>query len=86
MWTANLIIYLEILILVRLLSFRQKDTTSIRTLPITIPSSDEQRRIVARIEELTKRMEEARGIVREIEEELNIFTPSILSKAFRGEL
>lgn len=46
----------------------------------------EQRRIVARIEELTKRAEEAWQIVRKIEEELDLFTPSLLSKAFRGEL
>ncbi|MDL2121805.1 MAG: restriction endonuclease subunit S [Deltaproteobacteria bacterium] len=53
---------------------------------IPVPSLNEQRRIVARIEELTRRAEEARRILREAEEELISFTPALLAKAFRGEL
>jgi type I restriction enzyme, S subunit len=56
------------------------------SLEIPVPPLDEQRRIVARIEELTRRVEEARQILRKIEEELISFTPTLLSKAFRGEL
>jgi len=41
---------------------------------------------VARIEELTRRAEKARQVLQEIEEELISFTPSLLAKAFRGEL
>jgi len=53
---------------------------------IPVPPLGEQRRIVARIEELTRRAEEARRVLHEIEDELDRFTPSLLSKAFRGEL
>jgi len=56
------------------------------SLEIPVPPLDEQRRIVARIEELTRRAEEARQILREIEKELISFTPALLAKAFRGEL
>jgi type I restriction enzyme S subunit len=56
------------------------------SIEIPVPPLDEQRRIVARIEELTHRAEEARQILRKIEEELISFTPALLSKAFRGEL
>ena len=53
---------------------------------LPVPPLDEQRRIVARIEELTRRAEEARQVLREIEEELISFTPALLAKAFRGKL
>lgn len=54
---------------------------------ITYPVNlNEQRRIVARIEQLTHRAEEARRILREAEKELISFTPALLAKAFRGEL
>lgn len=47
---------------------------------------EEQQRIVSRIEALTKRAEEARKMAKEVEAELDSFTPALLSKAFRGEL
>jgi type I restriction enzyme S subunit len=47
---------------------------------------DEQRRIVARIEELTRRVEEAKKLANETLAELSTFTPALLAKAFRGEL
>jgi len=53
---------------------------------IPVPPVQEQRRIVARIEELTRRAEEARRVLHEIEDELDRFTRSLLAKAFRGEL
>ncbi len=53
---------------------------------IPVPPLTEQRRIVARIEELTKRAEEERNLIREIDTELSNFTPALLAKAFRGEL
>jgi type I restriction enzyme S subunit len=46
----------------------------------------EQRRIVARIEELTRRVEEAKKLANESLTELGTFTPALLAKAFRGEL
>jgi len=53
---------------------------------IPIPPIDEQRRIVARIEELTKRVEEAKKITKATLAELDSFTPALLAKAFKGEL
>ena len=53
---------------------------------IPIPPLEEQKRIVARIEELTKRVEEAKRIAKEALVELETFTPALLAKAFRGEL
>ena len=53
---------------------------------VPVPPLDEQRRIVARIEELTKRVEEARRTIKEVDAELATFTPALLAKAFRGEL
>jgi type I restriction enzyme S subunit len=55
-------------------------------LEIPVPPLEEQRRIEARIKALTERADEARKILREAEEELATFTPSLLTKAFRGEL
>jgi type I restriction enzyme S subunit len=53
---------------------------------IPLPPLAEQRRIVARIEEISRRVEEARNLQQEIHSELNKVIPSVLSKAFRGEL
>ncbi len=53
---------------------------------IPVPPLPEQRRIVKRIEELSKRVEEARLLIRQAEAELTSFTPALLAKAFRGEL
>jgi len=49
-------------------------------------SRDEQHRLVARIEELTRRVGEAKKLAIESLTELDTFTPSLLAKAFRGEL
>ncbi len=49
-------------------------------------STDKQRRIVARIEELTRRVEEAKKVANEALAELSTFTPALLAKAFRGEM
>ena len=58
----------------------------LEAIEIPVPPLEEQRRIVSRIEELTRRVEEARRILKEAEAELAAFTPSLLAKAFRGEL
>ena len=60
--------------------------SQLKAVKIPVPPLDEQRRIVARIEELIRRAEEARRVLHEIEDELDRFTPSLLAKAFRGEL
>ena len=46
----------------------------------------EQRRIVARIDELNRRAEEARKLQQQTEIELESFQSALLAKAFRGEL
>jgi len=53
---------------------------------IPLPSLDEQHRIVARIEEISRRVEEARRLHKESQAGLDKVIPSVLSKAFRGEL
>ena len=74
-------------------SFSQSDSgypslrlSDIAKIKIPVPPLSEQRRIVKRIEELTRRVEEARKFIREAESELAAFTPALLAKAFRGEL
>ncbi|MBI5185101.1 MAG: restriction endonuclease subunit S [Nitrospinae bacterium] len=57
-----------------------------KELEIPIPPLPEQRRIVKRIEELTRRVEATRKLIKEAESELAAFTPALLSKAFRGAL
>jgi type I restriction enzyme S subunit len=49
---------------------------------VPLPSLDEQRRIVARIEELATRIEEARELRRLAVEEANVMIPSFLGKLF----
>jgi type I restriction enzyme S subunit len=53
---------------------------------IPVPPLDEQRRIVARIEELTRRVEELQSILNGLNSEIARFTPALLAKAFRGKL
>ncbi len=56
----------------------------LRQTNIPVPPLDEQRRIVARIEELTRRAEEAMQILHEIEEEIISFTPALLARPSGG--
>jgi len=58
----------------------------LKNVEIPLPPLPEQRRIVKRIEELTRRVEEARTLANKVLVELAAFTPALLSKAFRGEL
>lgn len=58
----------------------------LKNIEIPVPPLSEQRRIVKRIEELTRRVEETRKMIQEAEAELVAFTPALLAKAFRGEL
>jgi type I restriction enzyme, S subunit len=53
---------------------------------IPVPPLEEQMRIVERIEEFTKRVEQAKDITRNALTELETFTPALLAKAFKGEL
>lgn len=61
-------------------------TPSWSTLEIPVPPIDEQHRIVARIEELTHRAQEARNLMVEAENQIIQFQSALLAKAFRGEL
>src|SRR5438270_6037643 len=47
---------------------------------IPLPPLEEQRRIVARIEELTAKVEEARGLRKEVVEKLRRLTPSVVAQ------
>src|SRR6266446_3648870 len=51
---------------------------------VPLPSLEDQRRIVARIEELAARIEEARGLRREAVEEAEALFPSALKSLFEG--
>jgi type I restriction enzyme S subunit len=53
---------------------------------IPLPPLDEQRRIVARIEELMQRIEELRRLHEESGREIAAMSGAVLAKAFRGEL
>lgn len=53
---------------------------------IPLPLLGEQRRIVERVEALTRRLDQARQLHREVEIELAAFVPALLAKAFRGKL
>lgn len=58
----------------------------LKEVEIPVPPLPEQRRIVARIGELTRRVEELRQLQIKIEAELLGFTPTLLAKAFLGKL
>ncbi|MBN9416367.1 MAG: restriction endonuclease subunit S, partial [Candidatus Eremiobacteraeota bacterium] len=61
-------------------------TSKCRQLPIPVPPADEQRRIVARIEELTARSKTAKQALQAIPPLLEKFRQSVLAAAFRGDL
>jgi type I restriction enzyme S subunit len=60
--------------------------TSILSLPIKLPSLDEQRRIVAYLDSVQARLASLQELQSATGEELSALMPSILDKAFKGEL
>jgi len=62
------------------------NVNKLKEVEIPIPPLPEQRRIVRRIEGLTRRVEEARTLANKALVELAAFTPALLAKAFKGEL
>jgi type I restriction enzyme S subunit len=59
---------------------------SLRKFPLRIPSLDEQCRIVAELDELQIEIETIKSLQRETSAELDVLLPSVLYKAFAGEL
>jgi type I restriction enzyme S subunit len=55
-------------------------------LDVPLPDPIEQCRIVARLDALRAKADELQRLQREVEAELDAFTPALLAKAFRGEL
>jgi type I restriction enzyme, S subunit len=58
----------------------------IEAIPIPLPSRRKQGAIVARLDTLRGKLDELQRLQREVEAELESFTPALLAKAFRGEL
>ena len=59
---------------------------ALRKFPFRVPSLPEQRRIVARIDDLQEKVDALERLQAETSKELDALIPSILDKAFRGEL
>jgi type I restriction enzyme, S subunit len=59
---------------------------AIRDLPIPVPPLSEQCRMVAYLDELQNKVEGLKALQSGSSKELAVLMPSILDKAFRGEL
>jgi len=62
------------------------NATKLKSLPIALPSLQEQRRIVAYLVGLQAKMEMLKEVQAQTSTELDALMPSILDKAFKGEL
>jgi type I restriction enzyme S subunit len=62
------------------------NATKLRALPIALPKLAEQRRIVAELDALQAEMDAVKRLQAETATELDALLPSILDKAFKGEL
>lgn len=67
-------------------SMRNISQVKIRSAPIPLPPLNEQRRIVAKIEELTAHSKRAREALEDIPALIEQFKQSVLAAAFRGDL
>jgi type I restriction enzyme S subunit len=67
-------------------TFREITLGRLRTIPIPLPPLQEQNRIVAYLDDLQQRTDSLKVLQAETSAELDAFMPSILDKAFRGEL
>jgi len=61
-------------------------TALLESIPIPLPSLPEQRRIVAYLDGLQGKVDELRRLQAETQKELDALMPSVLAKAFAGEL
>jgi type I restriction enzyme S subunit len=62
------------------------NATKLKALPIALPSLPEQRRIVAYLDALQTKVEALKHLQSQSSTELDALLPSILDKAFKGEL
>jgi type I restriction enzyme S subunit len=60
--------------------------SKLKTVPVPVPPLAEQRRIVAYLDDLHAKVESVKKLQEESKAELNALMPSILSRAFAGEL
>ena len=58
----------------------------IRALPVPVPPLPEQRRIVAYLDDLQAKVDQLKSLQAQTAAELDALLPSILDRAFRGEL
>ena len=58
----------------------------LRTVPVPLPPLDEQRRIAAHLDALQAKADAIRAAQLETQRELDALMPSVLDRAFRGEL
>jgi type I restriction enzyme S subunit len=66
--------------------FTELNVADMRRIPVPVPSLEEQRRIVAYLDGLQSKVDTVKKLQAESEAELDALMPSILSRAFRGEL
>lgn len=65
---------------------RKLETPKLLNFKIPVPSLSEQRRIVAHLNNLQAKLDEMKRLREESMKELNTLLPSVLEKAFKGEL
>lgn len=63
-----------------------KGVKELKAIPLPLPPLDEQRRIVAYLDSVQARLASLRQLQSETGEELSALLPSVLDKAFKGEL
>jgi len=62
------------------------NATKLKALPIALPSLPEQRRIVAYLDNLQAKVDSLKRMQAETAAELDAVLPSVLDKAFKGDL
>jgi type I restriction enzyme S subunit len=62
------------------------NATKLKALPIALPPLAEQRRIVSELEELWSKVDALRKFHTQTAAEIDALLPSVLDKAFKGEL
>lgn len=62
------------------------NSTIVGSLPVRVPALEEQRRIVAYLDDLQARVDALKQLQGETQAELDALLPAVLDKAFRGEL